>query len=382
MMSGRYGVRSLLQLLGCIGLLLLFSPEYLVAAERTGGGDPDLDAIRVDISRLGAQLRKLERQRLDSAGRLAEIELELELRERQLAEARRRKANATAALHDARARVEILRTGIAQLRQRLKESVRGLYRLGRYGYLRLFLDIRSRSMLLPGIRTLRYLVRKDLEDVAALNRAFEDLSVELEDLAIQRADLEAWERREAERSHELTLARRRHSGSLARVESEMGSANRRRLELQTMERRLVSLLEYLAEQVESPLEDRRIQDFRGVLEWPAPGRVERGFGPQMDPRYGTRVPHNGLDIRTEPGSRVHTIYPGEVAFAEPFSGYGPTVIVFHSGQVFSLYAGLSDLKVRRGDVLSSQEVLGLSSGTFYFEVRVQNRPEDPLLWLR
>jgi septal ring factor EnvC (AmiA/AmiB activator) len=29
-----------------------------------------------------------------------------------------------------------------------------------------------------------------------------------------------------------------------------------------------------------------------------------------------------------------------------------------------------------------QSIVGLAGGTLYFEIRVENRPEDPALWLR
>ena len=68
-----------------------------------------------------------------------------------------------------------------------------------------------------------------------------------------------------------------------------------------------------------------------MLDWPAPGRMVRGFGPRLDPRYGTRVPHNGIELAVEPGTPVRAVYPGKVLFAAPFRGYGPTVSTSRSG---------------------------------------------------
>ena len=64
-----------------------------------------------------------------------------------------------------------------------------------------------------------------------------------------------------------------------------------------------------------------------------------GFGPRLDPRYGTRVPHDGVDIATVPGEPVRLVYPGRVVYAADFEGYGPTVVVQHAGRAFTLYAG-------------------------------------------
>ena len=107
-----------------------------------------------------------------------------------------------------------------------------------------------------------------------------------------------------------------------------------------------------------------------------------GFGPRLDPRYGTRVPHNGLDIACARGSEVRVVYPGRVAFAAAFEGYGPTVVVEHAGRVFTLYAGLARVLVAKDDVLSLRGVVGTAADSLYFEIRAENRPEDPRLWLR
>ena len=57
-------------------------------------------------------------------------------------------------------------------------------------------------------------------------------------------------------------------------------------------------------------------------------------------------------------------------------------MVHHSGRVFTLYAGLDKLRIGQGDMLSLGQVIGLSAETVYFEIRHENRPVDPLQWLR
>jgi septal ring factor EnvC (AmiA/AmiB activator) len=95
------------------------------------------------------------------------------------------------------------------------------------------------------------------------------------------------------------------------------------------------------------------------------------------------VPHNGVDIAVAAaGAPVKAVFPGKVLYAAPFQGYGNTVIVQHPGRVFTLYAGLSSMRVGKEDMLSLGDTVGLASDKLYFEIRVENRPEDPLSWLR
>lgn len=125
-----------------------------------------------------------------------------------------------------------------------------------------------------------------------------------------------------------------------------------------------------------------IQRFRGVLDWPMSGVVVQRFGPRLDPRYRTRVPHNGISLEPASETEVQAIFPGVVVFAEDFEGFGITVVVHHTGRVFTLYSGLSSARVVAQDVVSSGQVLGRAADRLYFEVRVEDRPEDPLEWLR
>ena len=86
--------------------------------------------------------------------------------------------------------------------------------------------------------------------------------------------------------------------------------------------------------------------------------------------------------RRSAGEAVQAVYPGSVAFAAPFEGYGPTVVLQHAGGVFTLYAGLGRLQVAKGDVVALRQALGEAADRLYFEIRVDNRPEDPLAWTR
>jgi septal ring factor EnvC (AmiA/AmiB activator) len=95
------------------------------------------------------------------------------------------------------------------------------------------------------------------------------------------------------------------------------------------------------------------------------------------------VPHNGIEIAPERGgAAVQAVYPGKVLYAAPFQGYGPTVVVHHAGRVFTLYAGLGELRVGEGDVLELGDPVGTAAGPLYFEIRSENLPEDPERWLR
>jgi len=166
------------------------------------------------------------------------------------------------------------------------------------------------------------------------------------------------------------------------LQGEQQAITARATDLEERARKLANFLDVLYGRSPGTLEGTPMQQFRGVLDWPVEGKVTAGFGSLLDPRYKTRVPHSGVDLAPTPGAEVRVVFPGKVLFAAPFQGYGNTVIVQHPGRVFTLYAGLATMRAGREDMLSLGDAVGLASDKLYFEIRVENRPEDPLNWLR
>ena len=80
---------------------------------------------------------------------------------------------------------------------------------------------------------------------------------------------------------------------------------------------------------------------------------------------------------------MRAVYPGKVVYAAPFEGYGPTVVVQHAGRAFTLYAGLDGGVGGAGrSAIVGQPCSAARATSLYFEIRVDNRPEDPERWLR
>lgn len=360
----------------------------LVATVPARAADPDprvadLERLRGEIAQLQAQLGKAQQRTRSLAGELAATSLQLRLQERRVQEAhtaRTLAADRTAAIE---AEVGTLERRLVTVRQDLRGRLAGLYRLGRAGYLRVLLALAPGQQVLPAMRQLRYLARRDGELLQTFHDTRDRLAIEQGALTVERQRLEEWVRQEEQRRAGLAKVRARQATLLARAEDERKSLESRSGTLAERAQKLSNLLAFLyGRSAGSDPSGEAIQGFRGVLDWPAAGRVTVPFGPRLDPRYGTRVPHHGVDVATSPGDEVRTIFPGTAVFAAPFQGYGPTVIVQHAGRAFSLYAGLALLRVEPGGVLSLGEPVGVAGDSLYFEIRIDNRPEDPLLWLR
>jgi|HubBroStandDraft_3_1064219.scaffolds.fasta_scaffold01071_4 septal ring factor EnvC (AmiA/AmiB activator) len=344
--------------------------------------EAELAAIRQEIARLEGRLEQARRQQSGLEGELATADLGLALEEQRLAEAVAASRAAAERQALSAAEVERLAGELERSRRSFRRRLTGLYRLGRQGYLRLFFLLKPDDRLLPSIRLMRYLVRRDRESVDRYGEARRLLAAERDRLAGEQREREGWIARATARRTELVAARRRKAMLLARVERERRDLSARAGELADKARKLAAFLDLLYGASGATLAGTPLQQFRGVLDWPVAGRVTERFGPRLDPRYHTQVPHNGIDLATTPGSEVKVVFPGKVLFAAAFEGYGPTVVVLHPGRVFTLYAGLSELKAGREDMVSLGDTVGLAADRLYFEIRVENHPDDPLSWLR
>lgn len=358
------------------------APPRAAAGQTTGSRQAELDALRERILGLQERLGTLREKSRGLAGELAEIEVEVELQERRVDEVRVERGLAEERVERAERSIADLEARLADSRRLLRGRLAYLYRLGRAGPLRLLFSIRSDADLLAGIRMLRFLARREADEIGRYLLDQKRLADERETLDRERRAVELLLAREDERLGELQDSRRRQRELLAAVERERNAVAAEARELAEKERKLANFLDFLYGRNPTPLSGTPVQELRGVLDWPAGGTVVQPFGPRLDPRYRTRVPHNGIDIETTPGSEVRVVFPGTVLYAAPFEGFGLTVIVNHPGRVFTLYAGLGDLRIAARDVVSLGQVVGLAGDRLYFEIRVQNAPEDPLNWLR
>lgn len=347
----------------------------------TRAREAELASLRAEIARLSLRLDQARRQEQGAQGEMEAADLALALEQTRLDEATVARDQAAAREAASAAEVGRLEEALTARRRDFQRQLVGLYRLGRQGYLRLFFLLKPGANLMPSIRLMRFLVRRDREAVDRYQEAKDNLARRQDQLAGERRERESWLALEQARRRELVAARQRKAALLARLAREQNDLATRTAALADRERKLASFLDLLYDRNPASLAGAPMQQFRSILEWPVQGRVAERFGPRLDPRYRTQVPHNGIDIATTAGAEVRAVYPGKVLFAAPFEGYGLTAVVHHPGRVFTLYAGLAELRKAKDDMVSLGDVVGLAADRLYFEIRVENHPEDPLSWL-
>ena len=131
----------------------------------------------------------------------------------------------------------------------------------------------------------------------------------------------------------------------------------------------------------------------GDIEWKYPvehPKISSPFGHVSYIRNNN--PHQGLDLMAETGTPVYASATGKVLVASNDklpSAYGLAIVLQHKDQWQSMYAHLSQLNVKPGQMVKQGEVIGYIGSTgrttgphLHFEIARKNKRMDPLPLLK
>ena len=124
---------------------------------------------------------------------------------------------------------------------------------------------------------------------------------------------------------------------------------------------------------------------RGRLPWPvANGAIIERFG--IAYIQGIKTDNSGIDIKTNAGAAVRSVFSGEVSKVENVDG--SYLIVIRHGEYFTAYMNLRSVSVAKGQKVSIKQTIG-SAGVdpesgdtqVHFELWKGFRPQNPQSWV-
>jgi murein hydrolase activator len=367
-----------------VALLLLVS----IARSETPRNS-DLDRVRSEIVRLKNRLQAVQSQAQSAERDLEAADVEVGIRSRELDLAIDMQTQLEAQQRDLQAQIGAIGTRIGHQKVFLAKRLVALYRLGGLSYIRLLLSIDRQRDPLQAMSMLSYLVSRDARSVTRFETERRQLAQRTADLADRQTRLAAVRKVVEARRQAVVSARAQKEHVLLSLRSEGTHSELRLAELEEKARRLERLLEILARQREGIPAATDVRTLQGALPWPVVGNVVERYGRQRNAKFSTVTFNNGLKITAAPGAEVHAVYAGTVLFSQWFKGYGNLIILDHGNRVFSLYGNLRSPSVTPGDrIQAGQAIAGAGesedakSGYLYFEIRQDNKPEDPQKWLR
>lgn len=347
--------------------------------QQAAQAERELAQLRARIEALKAGVSRREQEEAAGVAALAEAERAISGQQLVLAQVEERMAAQRTALAELAGRRQQVDHELRQQQAALAAVLRLSHARSRQASTRLLLDPAQAPVLARTLGYGRVLQRSRLARIEQYRHTLADLAQLVAVRADALAALEAEQAQAARARDALAAAIARREAALDALRLELGDQRRRLAALARDEEQLNALLERLRDIFADLPEDlERRGDFagqRGRLDWPAPGRIERGDA--------------GVRIAAPQGAPVQAIAYGRVAYADWLKGYGLLLIIDHGDGYMSLYGHNDALLKAEGNWVQAGEVIarvGHSGGEalpgLYFELRERGRAVDPRPWMR
>ena len=128
-----------------------------------------------------------------------------------------------------------------------------------------------------------------------------------------------------------------------------------------------------------------VRYFKSSFVWPVKSKILSVFGLRRFLNNKPRSPHRGIDLRAPLNTPIRAFNAGQVALIGEFYFGGKTVIIDHGLGVYSIYMHLNKIKVKKGQVVSRAEIIGLAGKTgratgphLHFALSVLGQLVDPV----
>jgi septal ring factor EnvC (AmiA/AmiB activator) len=127
---------------------------------------------------------------------------------------------------------------------------------------------------------------------------------------------------------------------------------------------------------------------QGRLAWPVEsGYISSGFGKHEHPALKrVYVDNLGIDITTRPGTSVRAVFDGVIGLIGSVPGMDGKIIMIRHGDYFTVYSGLTNIRVSAGEKVKTKTILGeIKSGSegpvLQFQVWKNDKRLNPQNWL-
>jgi murein hydrolase activator len=325
----------------------------------------DIDSVNNQLKATEASLRKYKNRLSDTESTIAKVETE----------------------------ISINRKNIERHREWMKRKLHTIYKYGKNAdVLLLLISSDDISQLMRRSKYLQYLTVHEHKMLSSYKENIESLNKKQTQLVSLKKELQ--HTKEKIQSEEDTLAGtiKQKETILASVKKQKTSHMRILKELKDASNRILDIIRE-SEKAEKgkgeSYEGKGFGKLKGDLPWPVEGNVAIPYGSQKDQQFNTPIFRSGAYIQASADSFAKSVSGGKVVFAEWFKGYGKMVIVNHGDGYHTLYASLSEIFTKVGDIIKRKQAIGrvgtsgiMSSPGLYFELRYKGKPLDPLQWLQ
>jgi septal ring factor EnvC (AmiA/AmiB activator) len=286
----------------------------------------------------------------------------------------------------------LLLNGKLDTRKRfLKERLKNIYKQQHGDIAYILVSAKDYQDLAKRIKYLSLLAFYDSKQMKTYKNEISDMNSKMQQLEILQKELQTNKFNIKKKTDEMVGEHEKKDILLTSVRKKRDTYKRMVKELEQSSDKLLDMIKDMAdEQVPSAVVGKRgFPSLKKRLPWPVQGEVLVPYGTYKDPRFNISTFRKGIEIKADRGDTVLSVYGGRVVYADWFKGYGLLLIVNHGSGYHSLYAHLSEIFHKTGDIIKSRQAVGkigatglLNKPSLYFEIRHKGKPMNPDQWLR
>src|SRR6056297_285167 len=385
-------------------LFLIFCFAVGLYAQKRDKLEEQRRSLIQDIKYTNQLLEKNKKRKNLTLNQLAIIKQKIDLREKLIYQLENDLNGISQQILENQIMIESLRENLSQIKAEYAQLVYYAYK-NRNSYDRLMFIFSSEDFN-QAYRRLKYLRhynqyrRKQAQSIKATQTVIQEKINELKNARNQKSTLLDQRQRETkilgeERSNQksavqkLSQREKKLKEELKKKQALADQLNKQIQELIAEEiarRKRTNNFELTPEQ---QLIDDNFASNKSRLPWPIKrGVVTEKFGEHPHPVLdGIKVRNDGVDISTNPGEVVRSVFKGEVRKIFKIPGLNKTCIIRH-GKYMTVYSNLDEIFVKVGEKVDSKQTIGIvhtnkeeGIGTFKFQVWREFSKLNPEKWL-
>ncbi len=207
------------------------------------------------------------------------------------------------------------------------------------------------------------------------------------------AEIERIIREEVARQEREAAARRKAEQERRRREEKKSDTQPEKKEAKESEKTAQPAPKVGASKVDVDETFKLSKDFisnKGMLPMPVTGTstITSQFGVNRHSEWNISTNSNGIDIQSQRGANIRSVFEGEVSKVAYFPGMNTCVIVRH-GDYYTFYANIYDLHVKMGDKVKTGQSLGsiytdpdTGIASMHFQLWHKTNKLNPAPWLK
>ncbi|MEE4240135.1 MAG: peptidoglycan DD-metalloendopeptidase family protein [Desulfopila sp.] len=319
-----------------------------------------------------AELEEIDQRLLKMAERLDDLENRMVMQQQLISTQEKE----LAAVRERREKVQL----------HMQKRIEAYYKLGKIDLVNITFSTKSFSELLRFHDAFQEVIDYDQQLMIQYHNIIKDLEKTKETLTLEEGLLEELILLAGEKEKQIIETRQEKAAVLNRIRTQAALHEQAILEIEQAKEDLSAALKAMQKKEQLFEQGFLLNKSSHIV--PMAGAVTSLFNQERVNQFGIKRKTPGIAINAPDGTKIHAIYDGTVIYAGYLKGYGNTIIIDHGYRYFTITSRIERMLVSKGANVTRNDIIGIMGSTatilddgLYFEIRHEDTPLDPLLWL-